>query len=324
MFCSLVSLALADAPVVDLPFTPGVTLRFASIEEGRAAISQRDEFTNSFSKLDVQIRLRTDKEPATADDYIKFVTPHVTAWKDAEREKLGRIFDKLRDRLKTLGLAPPFPAKILFVRTTGLEEADAAYTRGTAVFLPASKVGGAESGLEKLVAHELFHVLSRNDPKLRQRLYALVGYHPCPSVELPADWRDRKLTNPDAPSLDTAIEVQLDGKPVRAVSFLYARDAKYRPQPGDSLFRYLEFRLLVIDVRDGKSEVRLADGQPILIDPRSSQSFQKQIGQNTGYIIHPDEILADNFMHLVVGTQGLKTPELVARLKEELAKRDAP
>lgn len=317
--CSIVVLSLAEDPPVDVPFSPGVTIHFASLEEGKAEISRPDDFTKSMSKLDVQIRLRSDKD-LTPDDYIRFVTPHVTEWSNDERAKLTRILGKIRDRLKTLDLAPPFPAKILFVRTTGLEEAQAAYTRSQAIFLPASKVGAGESGLEKLVAHELFHVLTRQAPELRERLYAIVGYHPCPSVELPADWRDRKLTNPDAPHLDTAIELTLDGKPVQAVSLLFSRDEKYEPKEKDSLFRYLEFRLLVIDIEQGKSRARLVDGKPLLLDPHSSADFQKKIGRNTGYIIHPDEILADNFMHLIAGTPGLPNPEIVAKLKEELAK----
>lgn len=319
---TIAPLLLAADPAATIDFTPGVTLQLATLEQGREAIARADDFTRALSKLDVQIRLRTDAE-VTADDYIKFVTPHVTEWKEEEREKMARVAGRLRDRLAKLEVAPPWPAKVLVVRTTGLEEAQAAYTRGAAIFLPANKVTGSEAVLEKFLAHELFHVLTRNAPRLRERLYALIGFHPCPAVELPGDWRDRKLTNPDAPALDTAIDLELDDKTVKGVPFLYARDAKYRPQPGDSLFRYLEFRLMVVEIQDGKARPRLVDGQPLFIDPRNAPSFHKQIGQNTGYIIHPDEVLADNFMHLALGTTGLKTPELLERLKAELAEENA-
>ena len=36
--------------------------------------------------------------------------------------------------------------------------------------------------------------------------------------------------------------------------------------------------------------------------------------------IHPDEILADNFVHLVNQTKDLASPEIVAAMREQLAR----
>ena len=46
----------------------------------------------------------------------------------------------------------------------------------------------------------------------------------------------------------------------------------------------------------------LVDGQPVLHEA-SVPDFHRQIGSNTGYIIHPEEILADNFAALVTGAE---------------------
>ena len=35
--------------------------------------------------------------------------------------------------------------------------------------------------------------------------------------------------------------------------------------------------------------------QPVLLDPEDLPDYHRRIGRNTNYIIHPDEILADNF-----------------------------
>ena len=64
----------------------------------------------------------------------------------------------------------------------------------------------------------------------------------------------------------------------------------------------------------------LSDGQPQLLDPKTTTSFHEQIGKNTRYIIHPDEILADNFVHLVNQTKDLASPEIVAAMREQLAR----
>jgi hypothetical protein len=49
--------------------------------------------------------------------------------------------------------------------------------------------------------------------------------------------------------------------------------------------------------------------------------FQEKIGRNTTYIIHPEEILADNFVHLVRQREKLATPRIVEELQKVLEKR---
>ena len=55
----------------------------------------------------------------------------------------------------------------------------------------------------------------------------------------------------------------------------------------------------------------LRNGQPILVDPASVPGYAAQIGDNTKYIIHPEEILADNFVFLLDGRIDLPTPRVV-------------
>ena len=44
----------------------------------------------------------------------------------------------------------------------------------------------------------------------------------------------------------------------------------------------------------------------------------EQIGGNTNYIIHPDEILADNFVHLALEAEKLATPRIIEEMKKTL------
>jgi hypothetical protein len=60
--------------------------------------------------------------------------------------------------------------------------------------------------------------------------------------------------------------------------------------------------------------------QPVVIDPKKVPAFYEKIGKNTQYIIHPDEILADNFVHLMMGNQNLATPRIVERMGRMLGK----
>ena len=72
------------------------------------------------------------------------------------------------------------------IKTTGREEGNAAYCRGKAIVLPASKLQLPPNRLQRLLMHELFHLLSRQDPQLRKQLYGIVGFTPCDPIALPA------------------------------------------------------------------------------------------------------------------------------------------
>jgi len=46
------------------------------------------------------------------------------------------------------------------------------------------------------------------------------------------------------------------------------------------------------------------------------------VGRNTGYIIHPDEILADNFVLLVNQSKNVRSPEILEKMRAVLAKKE--
>jgi hypothetical protein len=51
---------------------------------------------------------------------------------------------------------------------------------------------------------------------------------------------------------------------------------------------------------------------------RFASGFFEQVGRNTDYLIHPEEILADNFALLVVGDKRIVSPEVINRIKKVL------
>ena len=63
---------------------------------------------------------------------------------------------------------------------------------------------------------------------------------------------------------------------------------------------------------------KLKDHKPQLLSIKDVGQFFEQIGRNTGYIIHPEEILAENFALLLSGSSELETPELIQKIKRLL------
>jgi len=292
---------------------------FASVEAGRAALATPDRFTLALSQFDLECRLGTS-EPVTTEKLLAFAADQVRAWTAEEKEKLLAIIANVRQRLA--GLKLPLPKTILLIKTTGRDEGDAAYTRGPAVVLPQRYVDQPPARLERVFIHELFHVLSSHNEELRNALYAVIGFKPCLEVKLPPSLAERKITNPDGPTLSNYIEVEADGRTVRAVPLLFS-PRQYNQQQGGSLFDYLQFRLLVVQPDGEHWRAAEADGSPWLLDPAATPSFGRQIGENTRYIIHPDEILAENFVHLAMQTPDLPSPQIVEQIRLLLNNRDA-
>jgi hypothetical protein len=182
------------------------TISFATVEQGRAVLTNRDDFVSRLSPFDHAARMKTDRD-VTEQEYLAFVAKNVLEWTSDEKDAVQSAFDGLAAKLSDLNL--PFPKTILFIKTTGDEEGHAEYTRGNAIILPQKALAAnRRSALPGTIAHELFHVLSRNAPGLRERAYAVIGFQPCGEVPFPPTLAARKITNPDAPKNDYCIRVE--------------------------------------------------------------------------------------------------------------------
>ncbi len=302
----------------------GSRLVRAAAEPARQHLERSDLFTRALSPFDRMSRLGQGSDPGE-EAVRRFAGSQAIAWSDADWKRLVAAATSLRRRLEGLpGL--PWPKEVLMIQTTGKEEGGAAYCRGAAVILPVSVAGRPAESLERLLAHELFHVLSNQNPEWRRRVYSAIGFEPCPEIPLPDSLRDRKITNPDGPLVDCRLELSIAGAAVHVAPVLLA-NAPYDATKGGSFFPYLTFRLIEIEpAGDGAWRVALRDGQPRLLDPQTTPAYFERIGRNTKYIIHPDEILADNFTLLVFGAEKPTSPAVLGALRERLGPvaEDAP
>lgn len=298
-----------------LELTPTSSIVFADVKTGQEILIADDDFSQRLSRFDLQSRLQTDRE-VTVADWRKHIAEQVTSWPAEEHDKIKQTVAALQPKLAAFRL--PLPKQIVLVRTTGKEEGDAAYTRANAIVLPASKLRHPLPALEALLAHELFHVMSRHDATVRAALYKIVGFTLGEEVKLPASLDDRRITNPDAPRLDCYITLKNEDQQITAVPILYATPEKYVAKTARKFFDYITFRLLVVDQVKGQWQPRMKDQQPVVLDPKKIEHFHEQIGRNTSYIWHPDEILADNFVHLLNKRQNLQTPRVTDAMAEVL------
>jgi hypothetical protein len=191
------------------------------------------------------------------------------------------------------------------------------------VILPANLIDGDPARLRTTVFHELFHVSSSHHPERRAALYRIVGFEVAPEIALPESLRARKLTNPDAPRIDSVIRVagRAEGRRRPVTPVLLATADRYDPRKGGEFFGQMEFRLLVLDESGGRFvAAKGPDGRPALLAPAAVPDYLEQVGRNTRYIIHPEEILADNFVLLIDDAKPVPTPRILERLRALLAR----
>jgi len=287
-----------------------VVVSFADADAGRKILTARDDFVQALSPFDRAARLKTDRD-VSEKEYLDFVGRNVLAWEPEETNRITAQLRRAGSKLARWHL--PFPAVIVLVKTTGQEEGHASYTRQNAVILPQNELKSAN--LEGTLIHELFHVLSRHNPELRKRLYAVLGFKPTGAIELPPELERRKITNPDGVDPGWFITVTNRGRAQPAVPILYASADRYDPATGGEFFNYLVFKLLAVTNDGGHWKPDSRDGQPQLLEPGKTDGYLEQVGRNTQYIIHPDEILADNFVSLVNGRTNLATPRIVTEME---------
>ena len=309
--CILPCGALADIPL------GGTKVHFASQSEGRKILTEKDDFIQRLSPFDRSARMKTDKA-VSEDEFLQFVGKHVIDWTSDERQTVQAAIEAIAPLLRDLRFS--WPPTVQLIKTTGNEEGNAAYTRARAIVLPKGELGKGQDHLKKLVCHELFHILSRQNPELREKLYGIIGFTRCNEIKLPPGLERRKITNPDAPRNDHFIRLQIDGRESLAVPILVSSSDIYDVKRGGEFFEYLQLQFLVVEKSAGSENMQaVSEGSsPKLADMKRVSGFMEQVGKNTDYIIHPEEILAENFALLVLKGDNVPSPEILQKMREVL------
>jgi len=313
VLCAVLLAVLASHPA------RGQELRFLDAKQGGDFLATPDEYTRRMSDFDLRVMIRTTQKKSM-QDYLALARSAAMSWTDDERQRITAAYDSIRGELKEL--AVPLPREVLLIKTSGAEEWDAAYTRGPAIILPAGDLAGGEQGLRRLVAHELFHVLARAFPQMTDRVYPAIGFNPCGELRLPPQVAARVLNNPDTPRNDHCIELAAVTGRVTGMPALLSPDGKFDPGMkggiGAVLSRMQTGLMVVTPGPGGTVRPVLLNGSPQIIPWKDLPDLPAKVGRNTGYLIHAEEMLADNFALLVTRAANVPSPEVLARIRAAL------
>ena len=279
-------------------------------------MAARDEYVQRLSPLERALKAKSEV-PVSEADFLQLLAGAVQPWSDADRARVQAALESIRVQLAELRL--PLPDTVVFVRTTGTGEGNAPHTRANAIILT-ERVLKQPEVLAQVLAHELFHIASRQDTAWRNAMYATIGFVPIDEVVLPPQLAARRITNPDAPRIDVAIRVHTDAGVVWVAPLLQSTVDRYDSVRGGEFFAYL--KLVWLEVARGERTPQRAELMPAprLHETNQLRGFSEQIGHNTAYIIHPEEILAENFVQLATGQAG-RSPEVHQRLRAALQRQ---
>jgi hypothetical protein len=280
---------------------------FASVEQARVVLGAHDEYVRATAALERSAVTRIPR-PLAAEEFAAAMRDTALAWTEEEKRAFAGVLERVERFLAPMRWKSP--RTILLIKASDRLMDGFPHTRANAIVLQESMLREALAQpalLDYLMSHETFHVLSRADPALREELYRLIGFRACAAVELPAALGRLRITNPDAPESRHAITVRRG----EVIPFVHFPSDTIDPQTGFA--RQMRTSWLLVDRQKDRCTVRDERAKP-----EELEAVYEQVGRNTGYLIHPEEILADNFALLFRTPPKVASPEVLERIRKAL------
>lgn len=305
-------------PIREIKFPNGkVCILLDSIGAGKAiTFDQRDGYFEKVnaSEMSIQIRKPLEKgqtRESLLPEYIQFLKTDVEGFSAEESKFIEGVMEKVFRTVHGVS-TDIFPDTLLLIKTKGRHYGDGVwYTRENCIIIPADELGRRKTNpFTTTMYHELFHVWSRLNPVKSDKTYQLIGFEDIGyrNLILPPALAAQALYNPDGVDFAQKIALaQKDGSILYAIPIIYSNHLGWTDQQ-NTFFAYLEFNLFQVEKQsDGKWKVIVKeDGISSTLNIQDQPDFYRQIKDNTGYIIHPDEVLADNFAFIMQEKNGQK------------------
>jgi hypothetical protein len=308
----------AQQTTLEIHLGNGKVVQLLDSSDASKAITQ-DRMDGFFEKVragEMSIQMKKALAPGQTresllPEYVQFLREDVSSFSAEDIKFLTAVVQKMYQTVSEVGSAI-FPDTLKLIKTKGKHYGDGVwYTRENCIIIPADVMASKRTTpFTATMYHELFHVYSRLNPEKSAALYKLIGFESIgyDNIAVPPAFAERLFFNPDGVDFAQKISLaQQDNTTIQAVPVIYANHVGYK-EGNNEFFGYLEFNLFQVEKQDdGKWHVKVKDdGFSSTLKMESQPDFFAQIKDNTGYIIHPDEVMADNFSFIMQERNGLK------------------
>ena len=296
-----------------------IKYRFADLNEAQKLYLSNTEYLDNFSQYDLDYKL--NKKNATLKEFKDFGVSQMLEFTDKEKEIISNQIAKMEKTLEKQEMNLPFNEEIIFIKSTQKEEnGSLAYTHGTQIYLGKNIFNYFDDinirknfYFESVFWHELFHCITRSNKIFRKDMYQIIHFTVMEKdFIIPKSIYDISISNPDVEHHDSYATFSINGKNIDCYMVLTA--SKPFNEPGDSFFNCMQSSIVPID---SKGEYYL---------PEDTDNFWEIFGENTSYVIDPEECMADNFSYAILNEEyekyleckmtklNFRSPEIIEKI----------
>lgn len=252
----------------------------------------KDLFFDRVTLTEVSLQMRKvldcESRNECIQDYKAYLKTDVESFEEEEIQQVSQIFGEINEML--LKVNPELIDRdIILIKTKGRHYGDGVfYTRENKIIIPQNVLDNINNeGFKQTMLHEFFHIFSRYNKATRDELYALIGFEEVKGEIDLGPIGSRKLLNPDG---TTDYLIKLEDK--LAYPLISSTEDEYKGSK-PTFFNYLSFHLYELKPVDNGYDLGA------IIPFENAPTFFSQIKDNTDYILHADEIMADNFIYTI-------------------------
>ncbi|MEP0985075.1 hypothetical protein [Ekhidna sp.] len=283
---------------------------FLSLESARDIVARSDVYSRLLTRFDLEAKVKSIKT-LSEQDYLHNAKKYLYSWHDYEIDYITHLVKITEQKVKKKKYKFDLPDEIFLIKSAMHEEGGAnGFTRANYIAFNLNSLS------LHLFEHELFHIISRYNEKKIGEAYKILGFKKCNEVEIPTPFIDFKITNPDAPFNNYYIQLKHNKTDIEALMILYSK-SEYS---GGGFFSYLNKGLLVLVDEKGTKKASVVNGKLNTLGYDEVEGLFSQIGKNTGYNIHQEELSADHFTMCLNDVKNLPDQHLVDQLNKLLKK----
>jgi hypothetical protein len=274
-----------------------------------------EKFFDKIQPVDMMIQMKhaydsTVKREAILLDYKQFIQHDVEDFTVKESQFLVKV---MSDAYELCNMVSPkiFPEEIKLVKTKGKHYGDDTYyTRENLIVIPkAALVKPNYDEFLKVMLHEISHIYTRLHPAMKATLYATIGFKRIAQpLEMNDSLRQRILMNPDGIDENWATPLTLgNGNEAFTIPIIYANEMSYKKEKQE-FFQYLGWNYYEIAPSVSGKNLTVQTIGKLQKSTLNTVGINKLFKDkfNTDYIIHPDEIIADNFAITLLSQRNTK------------------
>lgn len=150
---------------------PGTIIVAVEGDRAKELLKTEDEYTAVLSKFDLMSKCLTKSDSVKVQDYLDNAVKTVKKWDESYIESLKKTVESVSKKISSLGLNIKMPDKIEVILSDMSNEGGASgYTRANYIVLPEGNIS------ESTFIHELFHIFSRYDNIMSEKVYNTIRF----------------------------------------------------------------------------------------------------------------------------------------------------